>query len=26
VYATGTEFKPARRPPPESIVRWNRWE
>jgi nitroreductase len=25
-YTIGTEFKPARRPPPESIVRWNRWE
>lgn len=25
-YTAGTEFRPARRPPPESIVHWNRWQ
>ena len=24
-YTVGTEFKPARRPPPESITHWNGW-
>jgi len=25
-WTVGTDFKPAVRPPPESIVHWNRWE
>ncbi len=25
-YTVGTEFRPAGRPPPESIVHWNRWQ
>jgi nitroreductase len=25
-YTRGNEFKPARRPPPESIVHWNVWK
>ena len=25
-YTRGTDFKPARRPAPESITRWNRWQ
>lgn len=24
-YTVGTDFKPAKRPPPESIVHWNEW-
>ena len=24
-WTVGSDFKPARRPPPESIVHWNRW-
>jgi nitroreductase len=25
-YTVGTQFRAARRPPPESIVHWNRWD
>lgn len=25
-YTVGTEFRPARRPPPETITSWNRWQ
>ena len=25
-YTVGTEFKPARRPPPETITHWNGWK
>ncbi len=25
-YTRGTDFKPARRPPPESITHWDRWQ
>ena len=25
-YTAGTEFRPARRPPPESIVHWDTWQ
>lgn len=25
-WTVGTDFKPAKRPPPESIVHWNRWQ
>lgn len=25
-WTVGTDFKPASRPPPETIVRWDRWE
>jgi nitroreductase len=24
-YTLGTDFKPARRPPPETIVHWDAW-